>query len=180
MSQARESADAERGLLQAGAEFSAFNPDFYCSSSSPFTCGNGFPLLKGVGVFATYNMTQRLGAEAEARWLQWDGVDGQVESNYLVGPRFRAYRWNRFGLWAKFLLGSGLITTEHYPDPNTLKGSFFVYAPGGTLEFRLNRRFTARGDYELQKWPGFAVLPPHNHGLTPTGFSFGVAYRIRH
>jgi len=178
IAQSRESADEVRSSLQAGAEFSAYNPDFYCPSTSPFTCGNNYALLKGVGVFGDYNVRGKYGAEGEARWLHWDGAGGQVESTYLIGPRYRVYTWHNLAFWAKFLVGVGAITTANYPAPDTLKGTMFVYAPGGSLDYRLNRRFSLRGDYELQKWPSFAVLPPNTHGLTPNGFSIGVAYAI--
>ena len=74
------------------------------------------------------------------------------------------------------LVGVGGITTAGYPGPDTLKGTLFVYAPGGSLDYRLNRKFSLRGDYESQRWPGFAVLPPDTHGMSPNGFSLGVAY----
>lgn len=179
-SQARESADETSNSLQAGAEFSVFNPDFYCSSNSPLTCGGRYSLLKGVGVFGDFNVRPNWGAEGEARWLHWDGLQGQVESTYLIGPRYRIYRFRRVGLWVKFLVGIGGITTQGYPGPNTLKGTMFVYAPGAAVNYRLTRKFAIRGDYEFQKWPSFAVMPPHNHGLTPNGFSVGVVYTIIH
>lgn len=177
--QSRESADRQQGSLNAGAEFSAFNPDVYCASNSPFSCGGGYPLIKGFGAFADYNIHERWGAEGEARWLHWDGVQGQVESTYLIGPRYRIYRWRRFGLWAKFLVGVGAITSQGYPGPDSLKGTLFVYAPGASLDYQLSRKFALRGDYEIQRWPSFAVLPPFTHGITPSGFSVGVIYKIR-
>lgn len=175
--QARESAIAVSRSLQAGVEFSAFNPDFYCKNNGPFSCGEN-PLLKGLGTFGDFNVRGRFGAEGEARWLRWDGEGGQVESTYLIGPRYRVIEWHHFALWLKFLAGVGSITTEGYPGPDTLKGTLFVYAPGGSIDYRLTRRLSMRGDYELQKWPSFAVLPPDTHGLTPNGFSFGLAYAI--
>jgi len=178
IAQSRESADMVRNSLEAGAEFSLFNPDFYCSSNSPFVCGRNYPLIKGLGAFADYNLRSRFGAEGEARWLRWDARGGQVESTYMIGPRFRAVRWHKFSLWAKFLVGVGAITTSGYPGPDTLQGTMFVFAPGGSVDYRLNRKWSVRGDYELQRWPSFAVLPPDTHGLTPNGFSFGVAYTI--
>lgn len=176
--QSRESADRSGASLQAGAEYSIFNPDFYCTSSSPFSCGGGGKLLKGVGVFADYDLRGKYGAEAEGRWLHWDGEGGQVESTYLIGPRYRVYRWHSLDLWAKFMVGIGGITTAYYPAPDTLKGTMFVYAPGASVDYRLTRKVSIRGDYELQKWPAFAVTPPHNHGLTPNGFSLGIAYSV--
>ena len=179
--QTRESAYGRRTSLQAGAEFSVFNPDFYCRNNSPFNCGNNQPLLKGVGAFGDFDVSGKIafGAEGEARWLRWDGVGAQVESTYLIGPRYRVYQFRNLGFWVKFLVGAGDITTNNYPGPDSFKGSLLVYAPGGSLDYRLNERVSLRADYELQKWPSFAVLPPNTHGLTPNGFSFGVVYAIR-
>jgi hypothetical protein len=175
VAQSKESGDKNRATGQVGAEFSVFNPDFYCPSSSPFHCGGAYSMIKGVGVFADYNFT-RWGAEGEARWVHWDGYQGQVESTYLIGPRYRVYTWRKVGLWAKFLVGVGGITTAGYPGPDTLKGTLFVYAPGASVDYALNRRFSVRGDYEVQRWPSFAVLPPDDNGLLPSGFSIGAAY----
>lgn len=188
IAQSQESAYDGRGSLKAGAEFSSYNPDFYCSSSSPFSCGaSGLSLMKGIGVFADYNIQSRWGAEGEARWLRWGGDAGQLEATYLAGPRYRFYRWRALGFWAKFLIGDGAITTANYPGPSTLEGNFLVYAPGASVDYRLTRRFSLRGDYEFQIWPNFAVAPSlgvsgelvsHNHGISPNGLSIGVSYTI--
>jgi hypothetical protein len=178
IAQTKESADANLPSVQAGTEFSVYNPDFYCTGNSPFSCGRSLPLIKGIGIFADYNIHNRWGAEGEARWLHWDGEGAQVESTYLIGPRFRIYTWRRMGIWAKFLAGAGGIRTANYPTPPSLKGTMFVYAPGGSVDYRLNRKFAVRVDYEQQKWPTFGISPPHNHSLSPNGFSFGIAYRV--
>jgi hypothetical protein len=83
--------------------------------------------------------------------------------------------------------GAGLITTPYYPAAGSLKGSFFAYAPGGTVEYRLTHQLSLRGDYEFQFWPSFVgpptfnssgVLVEHNHGLTPNGLSVGATWRF--
>ncbi len=178
LAQSRESANQSGVSIQAGVEFSAYNADFYCPNDSPFSCGNGRPLIKGVGVFVDYNQRAKWGAEGEGRWLHWDGFDGQIESSLLIGPRYRLVRWHGAGFWAKFLVGRGDITTAGYPAPDTAKGTLFVYAPGVSVDIPFARRLSARVDYEAQKWPNFAVLPPHNHSISPNGFSVGVAYRM--
>lgn len=171
--------------LWAGGEVSSFNPDYSCSSSVPFDCKSQ---LVGPAAFFDFNVTPKWGAEGEARWLHWDGQGGEIESNYLAGGRYRAYRFHRLDAWAKMLAGAGLITTPYFPVAGSLKGSYFAIAPGGTLELRLTDRMSLRGDYEYQFWPSF-VGPPsydlstgalvqHNGGLTPNGFSLGVTYRF--
>jgi hypothetical protein len=180
--QSHESADAPRGSVDLGAEFSAYNPDFYCANSWPFSCGGGEPLIKGAGVFADYHLVGRLGVEGEARWLRWDNLAGHVEDTYLVGPQVRVWGNRRFTFWGKFLVGVGSITTANYPGPSTLKGTLFAYAPGASAGFKVTRRISLRLDYEVQRWPGFAIMTSdgvlHNHGIAPTGLSYGVSYRL--
>ncbi|HEX3661776.1 MAG TPA: outer membrane beta-barrel protein [Acidobacteriaceae bacterium] len=168
--------------LWAGGEISSFNPDYSCSSSSPFKCQ-----LIGPAAFFDFNVTPKWGVEGEARWLHWNGTSGEVESNYLAGGRYRGFRYGRLDGWAKMLVGGGLITTPGFPVAGSLKGSYFALAPGGTLQWRLTDRISLRGDYEYQFWPSFAGPPSysatgsllqHNNGLTPNGFSLGVSYRF--
>jgi hypothetical protein len=179
----RSATGGEAGLW-AGGELSAFNPDWGCTSNSPFSCGSN--QLVGLTALFDFNAHARWGAEGEARWLHWHG-GGQVQSDYLLGPRYRLLQYHRLNGWAKLELGGAWITTPGYPNmPGSLKGSYFVYAPGGTLDYDLSRRFAIRGDYEYQFWPSFVgpsgvvngQLVQHNSGLTPNGFSVGVAYKF--
>ena len=154
--------------LSAGAEYSNFQPDW------------GPNRLGGVAAFADADhiFLRRLGVEGEGRWLIFNQFHGEHESNYLLGPRYRFYRLNKFSFYAKFLMGAGLIT---YPS-DIGHGSYFAYAPGGTVEYRLSRRFIVRGDYEYQIWPSAPgvvfTFPNPSNGLTPNGFSGGIAYKI--
>lgn len=164
-------------VVSAGGEFSLFSPDYTCSSNLPFGCGKRQAL--GLAGFVDLHVTPRWGGEGEARWLHWNQESVQIESNYLVGPRYRVVRYDRLSGWVKLLVGAGLITTSYYPQAGSVKGSYFVYAPGGTLEYQLNRRLSLRADYEFQEWPSFvAGVPGHNHGLTPNGMSFGMSYKF--
>ena len=184
LAQSPKSAVGGTAGLWAAGEISTFNPDYTCSSNSPFSCGNQ---LIGITALFDLNAASRWGGEGEARWLPWHGVGGQNESNYLIGPRYRAYQNGRLALWPKIMVGGGWITTPNYPQAGTLKGSYFVIAPAVTAEYRLNVRWSARADYEYQFWPSFAGPPSlnssgqfvqHNHGLTPNGFSVGLSYRL--
>jgi opacity protein-like surface antigen len=185
LAQSAESAVGGNSSLWAGTEFSSFNPDYSCSSTEPFGCQNQ---LFGPAAFFDLNVSPKWGAEGEARWLHWNGDGGQIESSYLAGGRYRVADYHRLNLWLKLLMGGGLITTPGYPAHGSLKGSYFAYAPGGTLEFPLTHRISLRGDYEYQIWPSFAGPPSydtttgtvitHAHGLTPNGFSLGVTYRF--
>ena len=182
--QSAESAVGGNSTLWVGAEASSFNPDYSCSSDLPLGCNSQ---LVGPAALFDFNIEPKWGVEGEARWLHWNGPSDQIESNYLGGLRYRAVRYRRLDLWVKMLAGAGLITTAGFPAAGSLKGSYFAYAPGGTLELRLTRRISLRGDYEFQFWPSFAGPPTydssgnlveHNNGLTPNGFSVGLTYRI--
>ena len=171
--------------LSAGGEATAFNPDWGCNSSSPFTCFHNWAV--GPTAFLDFNVRNKWGAEGEARWLEWHSEGKMTLSNYLMGGRYRLVRFGRFAGWAKFLVGGGWIQTPFYPAAGSLKGSFLAYVPGGTLDYRLTQRFSLRGDYEYQIWPSFygqdtisssGAVVQHNHGLTPNGFSVGFSYRI--
>lgn len=185
LAQVPEAAVGGNASLWAGGEISSFNPDYSCSSNKPFGCQNQ---LVGPAAFVDLNLAPKWGAEGEARWLHWNGDSGQIESNYLIGARYRAASFGRLDAWLKLLVGGGLITTPSFPAAGSLKGSYFAYAPGGTLEFHLTDRISVRGDYEYQFWPSFAGPPSydantgavirHANGLTPNGFSLGVSYRF--
>jgi hypothetical protein len=154
--------------LSAGAEYSNFRPDY------------GSTRLQGIAVFANLDhlFLHNLGVEGEARWLRFNQPAGETQDHYLAGPRYRVIRYHGLSLYAKFLLGGGWIT---YPG-NIGSGSYFAYVPGVTGEYRLNHHWSVRGDYEYQIWPsapGIAfTYPSPSNGLTPSGFSAGVSYRI--
>ena len=154
--------------LSAGAEYSNFRPDW------------GPTRLQGIAVFADVDhlFLDKLGIEGEARWLNFNQPFGETESNYLGGLRYRLLRYHGLSFYGKFLLGAGLITYPH----GIGTGSYFAYVPGGTVQYRLSHRWSVRGDYEYQFWPSAPGLvftyPQPSSGLTPSGFSGGVSYRI--
>jgi hypothetical protein len=136
----------------------------------------------GIGTFADFNhlFLQRLGAEAEGRFLHWNSPEsGLSEDSYLFGPRFVLFKTERLlVLNGKFLLGGG-----HANIPaGRGTGSYFVYALGATGEFRVSRRWAARVEYEYQIWPSFEGIPTATTsgtgGITPNGFSFGLSYAL--
>lgn len=180
-----ESAIGGEATLSAGVELSTFNPDWGCANSAPLGCP---AQLYGPTAVFNFDLHQKYGIEGEARWLHWHGPGGMVQSNYLAGPRYRLYRISRFSLWGKLGLGGGWITTPDYPAAGSLKGSYFAYAPGATINVRLTRILSARVDYEYQIWPSFSGPPAYNSatgkveqnnsGLTPNGISVGVVYRF--
>jgi hypothetical protein len=185
IAQSSESATGGEATITAGTELSAFNPDWGCATSSPFCSTEE---LYGPTAFFDFDVHGKYGVEGEARWLHFNGNQGEVESNYVAGPRYRLLKYHRLDAWFKVELGGGWITTQGYPAAGSLKGSYFATAQGGTIDYRLSRRLFVRGDYEWQFWPSFAGPPTYNstmgtvvqnaNGLTPNGFSFGVGYRF--
>jgi opacity protein-like surface antigen len=172
--QVASSARGGDSTLWAGGEFSYFNPDY------------GSQSLAGIGAFVDYNLTPKLGVEGEMRWLRWhnsnDGDENQ--SNYLGGVKYRLLHHQRFSVNAKFLLGGVWIDYPYVTDSSGGKerigtGSYFAYVPGGDVEYRVSSHWAARAGYEYQilpSAPGFAG--ESSNGLTPHGFSIGVAYRL--
>lgn len=151
-----------RPSLYAGGFYSNFNSDFQN------------PRIQGLGLFVDWNTFGHLGVEGEARFLRLDQINGFHSDHYLAGPRY-SLRYGNLRPYAKFLIGGGELTF-----PSGLgHGGYFAMAPGIGVDYRLTRRFSARADYEYQIWPSAPGLPgaPSN-GLTPNGYSFGVAYRI--
>jgi opacity protein-like surface antigen len=152
-----------------GATFSSFDPDY------------GWQRLYGVGAYADYNLSPKLGIEGEVRFNRFHQLADIHEDSYVIGPKYNYHR-KRYTLYGKALVGLGLF---NFPD-NVAHGSYFAVALGGGVDYRLTRRLYVRGEYEYQIWPGF-VGPPdpqpiplanRPNGLTPSGFGVGFAYRF--
>ena len=184
LAQSQKSAIGGDASLWAGGEASYFNPGYSCSGNWVWNCSHD---QYGAAALVDFNLNQKIGAEGEARWLHWNGLGNMTESTYVLGPRYRFYRRGRVSFWVKAEFGGGWITTPYYPAVDSLKGSFFLYEPGGTVDYRLSRHLLVRGDYEYQIWPSFQAPDTtgnlgapvaHNGPLTPNGFSVGVMYRF--
>lgn len=154
--------------LYVGGTFSDFDPDY------------GYQRLYGVGAFADYNLSPRLGAEAEVRFHRFHQLADIHEDNYVIGPKIN-YRHKRYTFYGKALLGVGYF---NFPL-NAAHGTYLDVALGGGVDYRLTRRVYVRAEYEYQIWPGFIGPPdpqisPKNrpNGLTPNGFAIGASYRI--
>jgi opacity protein-like surface antigen len=164
IAQVAPSATAHGLVIWVGGEYSNFQTDFD---------GNR---IGGVGVYADIDRTPHWGAEAESRWFRLGSESGQTASNYLLGGRYRfPLKGNKLFPYAKFLAGSGVMK---YPS-GLGHGSYFAYAPGGGIDFRVSHRISIRVDYEYQRWPaapGFPGVP--SHGLSPNGISVGAAWRL--
>lgn len=164
-SQVAPSVTGGRASLWAGGEYSNFTPDY------------GPVRINGLGALFDLNLTHKFGVVGEARWLHWAGSAdaGETQSDYLAGAKYRVFRHGHFDIDAKLLVGGVWIT---YPG-DIGSGSYFAYAPGGFVDYRLPHRLLIRIGYEYQilpSAPGFVGQP--SNGLSPNGFSAGVEYRI--
>lgn len=163
-----QAARATRGgnsALWVGGEFSDFAPDY------------GSVDLKGIGVNVDLDVTPKIGAIGEMRWLRFgnSGDGNETQADYLAGGKYRLWRWNRFDLDGKFLLGGVWIT---FPG-DIGRGSYFALAPGGFVDYRLTPRFSLRAGYEYQFLPSApGILGQPDNGMTPHGFTVGVEYRL--
>jgi opacity protein-like surface antigen len=153
-------------LFWVGAEYSNVRASFPYQSSQR---------LGGIGIFADFRVTRRVGLEGDARFLHFGGFENSTESSYLAGPKAYFLARKELQPYGKFLVGMGKI---HYPF-DIGDASYFALAPGAGADYRVSNRWMLRGEYEYQMWlnsPGYANEPKHQ--LTPNGFHVGIAYRV--
>lgn len=170
--QSHWSAEGTGTSVWVGAELSSFNPDYGCKSDSPFSCGT--KQLVGVSPFVDVNhvLFRRLNFQGQGRFLQWRGPGGGLtEASYMAGPKFSLFHFRSVAFSGKFLVGGAHISL---PSQTPGDGQHFAMAPGFIADVKVSRRVMARAEYEYQMWPRFIG----NGGLTPNGFSVGLAYSI--
>lgn len=165
-----------RGIsVWVGATISTFNPDYGCADNSPLACWNH--QLLGISPYAHTNalLFNRIGAEGQARFLHWRGPADLSESSYMAGPRIDLYQKKRFIFSGRFLAGSAHLQTHSLGA-----GTYFAYAPGAAVDYRVSKRIFARAEYEYQIWPSFKGLQTGSGhgGLTPNGLSLGLSYSV--
>lgn len=176
LAQSAASATTRVMNISVGGEYSTFNPDWGCLSASVLSCWSRH--LTGIAAVADVNhlVLPKLGVEAEARWLHWGGPGGGlIQSNYLLGPRYRLVRFYKLSVYGKGLLGESWMTIPGGYGSHR----YFTFAMGPTAEYKLTKRLAVRADYEYEIWPkfsGISTLPSHK--LTPNGLSFGATYRV--
>ena len=148
------------GGLQAGIGWTYAEPDYAQKAIQGFT------------IFGDLDITPHIGAEAEYHYLGLVTPTDLAEDSFFVGPRFILPR-GRFRIYAKALVGIGYIDIQETEDnPQGGAGSYFAYGGGGGVDYRINKRWVARGDFEYQHW-GYLT------GLTPSDITVGLAYRFR-
>jgi len=154
--QAAESANAGRAMLSVGV------------AASGFTLQYGDRKMIGITAWVDADTIRRLGVEGEMRRLEYRQTANVHAETYLAGPRFH-FNYGRSQPYIKALGGYG-----HFNFPyNFAEGNYFVIAGGGGLDYRLNRRWSARADFEYQQWPQFTFGAMNSYGAT-----VGIRYRI--
>ena len=135
---------------------------------------------KVMGVGASVNFSpiiwDHVAGEFEGRWLSLNASHGFEEYNYLAGPVYRITLSEHRGLhpYVKGLIGAGIVD---FPD-HLAYGRYFVLAPGGGVDWTLNRRWRLRGDYEYQIWPQAPGISGYPGIMKPNGVSVGFIYRV--
>ena len=148
------------GSLQIGAGFTYLQPDYAQTAD------------KGPTFYATFDISQHLGIEADVHYTSIITPTDIGEDTYLIGPRY-VFRHNRFMPYVKLLAGVGQLNLQFDYAPHS-KATKFAYALGGGLDYKLTRSINIRAiDFEYQQWPGFSP-----HGLTPWGITVGAAYQF--
>jgi hypothetical protein len=139
------------------------------AAASGYTLNYGQQKLLGVSAFFDAETRRHLGAEAEVRSLEFHNTNDITATTYLAGARyFRDF--GRFQIYAKGLVGFGHANLAF----SLGQANSMVIAPGGGVDFILNRRVHLRlADFEYQRWPQ-AV-----YGSTPAFASVGISSGIR-
>jgi hypothetical protein len=154
--QSVEPADAGRAMLSVGV------------AASGFTLGYGDRKILGISAWVDTDTIRRLGFEGEMRRLEYQQTANVHAETYLSGVRYHL-NFGRTQPYLKVLGGYGHFTFPY----NYAKGSYFVVAGGGGLDYRLNRRWTVRTDFEYQEWPQFTYGAMNSLGAT-----VGIRYRV--
>lgn len=153
-------------VLWVGGEYSNIHAGFPHESEQR---------LWGVGGFADYRLTSHFHAQAEMRFLRFNGFYGEMEDNYLAGPRYALRPFGKLQPFAQCLAGIGKIQFPFQIG----SGSYLAVAPGAGANYRIARRWSIAGEYEYQLWPGSTdVGGEPSHQIDPNGFHLGVAFRL--
>ncbi len=118
--------------------------------------------------FVDADTTRRFGIETEGRWLEYHNSADVHTETYLAGVRYH-FNMSRWQPYVKGLCGLGKFTFPY----NYAEGSYFVIAPGGGVDYRLNHRWSMRVDGEYQYWPQFTF-----GAMSSGGISVGARYYI--
>jgi hypothetical protein len=159
--------------LKLGVGFSDFRTSF------------GHGTVKGGTLWLDYlpNQVPRLlegiGIEAEARDLSMNPSSTTPVSRIDEAQGGVIYSWNHLKdvhPYGKMLIGYGNVDRTMFGVKGHDSRTITVY--GGGLEFRVLGNVRSRVDYEYQFWPDFWKNSTPAESLTPSGFTFSVAYDL--
>ncbi|HWG20458.1 MAG TPA: outer membrane beta-barrel protein [Terracidiphilus sp.] len=156
LGQAAEDANAGHGLLWVGGAVSGA------------TLGYGNRRMLGATAFADLDSLRRFGFEGEARWLDFHQTANVHAETYLLGMRYHFNR-GRYQPYVKALAGDGHFNFSY----NFATGNYLVIAGGGGVDYRLNRRWNVRAEFEYQDWPQFTY-----GAMSSLGATVGLRYRV--
>jgi opacity protein-like surface antigen len=151
------------GDFQIGVDFAGVKSDYFNS------------LIKGFGLYTTFDFTNHFGAEFEINQAHDNGDDhsfgkndGVYERTYELGGRyFRTY--GPVSPYVKLMYGRGVFNF-----PNSVANlAYNIFTGGIGLDVKVRPYLNVRANYEYQDWHSF---PPN--GLSPQMFTVGVAYHF--
>lgn len=174
--------------LFAGAHACAQSPESASGGDARLTVGGdinatylgyGKRWIGGGGGSVDANMNWRWGLEGESNFTFYRAYADTHSTTFLGGPR---YQLNAFGSdyryrpYVKILAGVGQFNFPY----NYGHGSYFVYAPGAGVDYRLSYHWRLRlFDFEAQEWPQFSFDGVHTYNLANYTLTTGVRYNIR-
>ena len=172
------------GRTQVGAAFSYAIPSFWTTQQTNSDPQYAFQAIAGVSGYGDYDFMPHFGVEGDFHCLCLHTSLDRAELTYLVGPRVML-PYGRFVVYGKALAGIRDLYIQEQQDNYILNSNVLVPVPGGTsigysigggLDIIYNPKIVIRAiDYESQSWPGY-----NTNGISPSVFTFGVAYRFSH
>ena len=119
-------------------------------------------------MYATLDFSPHLGAEFMFHQVKTQFADGIYERTYEIGPRYVRH-YGRFDPFVKVSYGRGVF---NFPD-DVANLAYNMFTGTAGVDVHVQRHVNVRAEFEVQRWLSF---PPH--GLQPTLFTLGAAYRF--
>jgi opacity protein-like surface antigen len=134
-----------------------------------FNVNYGQRWVGGGSIYVDANLYRHYGAEVEYQTFRYNQQAGIRQTTYLAGPRV-SFRTRGLVPYADILVGRGDFDFPY----GYAKGTYFVYAPGGGLDYDLTSKIKLRLiNVQYQKWPQFTFGDLH-----PYGASAGISLRV--
>jgi len=140
-------------------------------AASGYYVGYGERKMIGPDIFVDADTRRHFGAEFEARRVLYPMTAGVKETVWTGGPRYSFYPIKgKFYPYAKAMVGVGQFDFPY----GYAKGSYLVIAPGGGVDYWVNRRIRIRlVDVSYQYWNQFTFGSMPSYGITT-----GIRVRI--